>query len=72
MNKGSLKFNPSFDSTKIQVVTSASDATSTGYKLVFKGNRESINQALDLFEYKPLCPFDVDNNLNVKITASPA
>jgi hypothetical protein len=76
VNKGYLRFNPSFDQTKIQVVQSlilsASGAASNGFKLVFKGNRDSVNQALDLFEYKPLCPFDVDNTLNVRITASPA
>lgn len=43
-----------------------------GYKLVFSGNKDSANKALDLFEYKPLCPFDVDNTLNVQITGSPS
>ena len=30
-----------------------------------------MNSALDLFEYKPQCPFDTDNTLKVKITAYP-
>ena len=32
---------------------------------------KEANDALDLFEYKPLCPFDSDNKLTVKITAMP-
>lgn len=31
----------------------------------------SVNEALELFEYKPICPFDTDNQLTVKITATP-
>ena len=75
VNKGYLRFNPSFDTSQVQIVQSliiASAGSGNGYKLVFKGPRESVNRALDLFEYKPLCPFDVDNTMNVKITASPA
>jgi len=41
-----------------------------GYKLVFSGTKDSVNRALDLFEYKPVCPFDADNTLNVQVTAS--
>jgi hypothetical protein len=43
-----------------------------GFKLAFRGDLEGVNQAMDLFEYRPLCPFDVDNTLSVKITAGPS
>ena len=32
---------------------------------------DSANNGLDLFEYKPNCPFDIDNELTVEIKASP-
>jgi len=33
------------------------------------GYLDDVNDALDNFEYKPLCPFTSDNQLTVDITA---
>ncbi len=40
-----------------------------GYKLEFSGKLIDINEALDLFEYKPICFSDTDNTLTVNIIA---
>lgn len=42
-----------------------------GYVLQFKGDIYSVNRGLQMFEYKPTCPFDAKNQLTVNITATP-
>jgi len=65
VNKGSLRFNPACIQSSVQITSN------TGSKLVFTGGKDAVNRALDLFEYRPLCPFDSDNTLTAAITASP-
>ncbi len=69
VNKGTLRLNPSFDSTIVNI-TIDTVLSSTGYELAFRGYLDDINSALDSFEYNPLCPFDTDNTLTVTITAT--
>eukprot|EP00347_Sterkiella_histriomuscorum_P022128 403331584 len=75
VNKGVLRLNPSFDKSTISITQNSAvvdqNTKTQGYQLQFKGNLYDVNAALDLFEYKPACPFDTDNSLNVKITAYP-
>ncbi|CDW91272.1 UNKNOWN [Stylonychia lemnae] len=75
VNKGILRLNPEFDKDLVSITQNSvlynKDTKIQGYQLQFRGPLNGVNEALDLFEYKPLCPFDLDNTLSVRITAYP-
>lgn len=75
VNKGILRLNPAYDKSSVQITQQTAivnkDTKAQGYQLQFRGGLDYVNAALDLFEYKPQCPFDSDNTLSVKITAYP-
>lgn len=62
VNYGTLAFDSAFDQSKISITTDETYDTD-GYELTFTGTLADVNEALDLFEYKPICPFDTDNIL---------
>lgn len=60
-----LRLNPNFDQKRVLVtentVVNTGSTSSYGYRLQFKGGLKEVNDALDLFEYKPECPFENNN-----------
>jgi len=69
VDQGSLRFNPSFNINSILLMESRPNEDGAGFILKFSGPKDQVNDALNLFEYKPICPFNTDNEFKVLITA---